>query len=390
MNKTYTLAEIAEETKSQLKGNPNLIITGVADLETATEKDVSFLANPRYERAMQDSHAGAVFVSHSTPLTENRNFLVTENPSIAFQKLIEAFYGHKSKLSAFNGIHPTAIIHETSRIGQHVTIGPYAVIDQHATIGDGTTIGTGCYLGPYTSIGTDCLLHPGSIVREQCSIGNRVIIQPGAVIGSCGFGFTTDKQGHHTKLSQVGTVIIHDDIEIGANTTIDRARFKSTVVGRGTKIDNLVQIAHNVAVGEHNLIVAQSGIAGSTTTGRNVVIAGQVAIAGHLKLVDGVILSARSGVSKSLLKPGKYGGAPAFPMDQYNRNTVQIRNIATYIEEIKTLQQRIADLENSTMKVAENTIVSQENWKFLKWIAFISAFILLIFNSILIIVNLIY
>jgi UDP-3-O-[3-hydroxymyristoyl] glucosamine N-acyltransferase len=350
-NKTYTLAEIAQYTNSCLIGNPECIISGVADLDSATEQELSFLANPRYERAMLQSHAGAVFVSPTTQLIENRNFLINDEPSQAFQKLIEAFYGTDKLLSGFKTIHPTAIIHESSRIGQNITIGPYVVIDQGTSIGDGTTIGAGSYIGPLTTIGTNCLLHPHVTIREQCKIGNRVVIQPGAVIGACGFGFTTDKNGRHTKLSQVGTVTIHDDVEIGANTTIDRARFKTTEISRGTKIDNLVQIAHGVVVGEDNIIVAQSGIAGSTTTGRHVVIAGQVAVAGHIKLGDGVVLSARTGVSKSLPKAGKYGGAPAFPMEQYNRNTVQLRNIETYIEQIKELQQSITKLQEQIAKI---------------------------------------
>ena len=351
-NKTYTLAEIALYTNSCLIGNPEYVITGVADLDSATDQELSFLANPRYERAMIDSRAAAIFISPTTQLIENRNFLINDEPSRAFQKLIEAFYGTDKLLSGFTAIHPTAVIHESCQIGQDVTIGPNVVIDQGVTIGDRTTIGAGSYVGPLTTIGNDCLLHPHVTIREQCKVGNRVVIQPGAVIGACGFGFTTDRNGRHTKLSQVGIVTIHDDVEIGANTTIDRARFKTTEIGRGTKIDNLVQIAHGVVTGEHNIIVAQSGIAGSTTLGQNVVIAGQVAVAGHIKLGDGVVLSARTGVSKSLLKAGKYGGAPAFPMEQYNRNTVQLRNIETYITQIKDLQQSVAKLQEQLAKLS--------------------------------------
>lgn len=348
LQKKYTLEELATLTNSRLVGNPKYVITEVSDLESATPQDASFLSNPRYERAMQHSQAGVIFVEPSVPLIDKRNFLVTETPSQAFQILVDALHGSARPVSAFSGIHPTAIIHASSKCGQDVTIGPYVVIDQNVIIGDRTSIQAGCYIGPDTSIGSDCVLHPHVIIREQCTIGNRVILQPGAVIGSCGFGYTTNKQGVHTKLNQVGTVTIQDDVEIGANTTVDRARFKTTLIGMGTKIDNLVQIGHGVVIGEHNIIVAQTGIAGSTSTGKNVILAGQVAIAGHLKIGDGVILTARSGVSKSLPKAGKYGGAPAYPLDEYNRNTVQMRNIANYIEQIKELQKRIAAIESKS------------------------------------------
>lgn len=342
--KVFTLQELAEQTGSQIKGNASYHIVNVADLETATEEDISFLANPRYEQAMNKSKAGAVFVSPSVTLPENKNFLINENPSAAFQKAIELFYGQLNPLSGFKDIHPTAVIHPTAKIGKNVTISPYVVIDENVTIDDDTFIGSGCYIGPGTTIGKNCTLHPHVTIRENCKIENRVILQPGVVIGSCGFGYITDKFGKHIKLEQRGKVHVEDDVEIGANTTIDRARFKSTHIKRGTKIDNLVQIAHGVVVGEDNIIVAQTGIAGSTQTGRHVVIGGQTAVAGHIKLEDGVMLAGRSGVTKSLSR-GKYGGVPAMPLQEHNRNNVFLRNIETYVNQIKDLEKRIEQLE---------------------------------------------
>lgn len=346
--KTFSLNELASLTESQLVGNATHQITNVADLESATSEDASFLANPNYEKAMRQSQAGVIFISPNTPLIEGRNFLVTPNPSRAFQITVEAFLGDNiHQLSSFKGIHPTAVIHPSATIGRDVTIGPHSVIDEGVSIGDRTTICSQCYVGMHVAIGTDCYLHPHITIRERCSLGNRVILQPGVVIGSCGFGYTTNAQGHHTKLNQVGTVIIEDDVEIGANTTIDRSRFKATTIKRGSKIDNLVQIGHGVIVGEHNIIVAQSGIAGSTKTGSHVVIAGQVAIAGHLTIADRTVISGRSGVSKSITTPGgKYGGVPVMPLQEYNRNSVQLRNIGSYIELIKELEQRLALLEH--------------------------------------------
>jgi UDP-3-O-[3-hydroxymyristoyl] glucosamine N-acyltransferase len=344
--KVFTLEELAQFTRSHLVGNPAHQISNVADLDSADVADASFLANPNYEQAMRKSRAGVIFVAPQINVIEGRNFLIHENPSKAFQQVIEAFCEiGQQQLSGFASIHHTAEIHETASIGKSVTVGPRAVIDKNAVIGDHTFIGAGCYIGPGAILGENCTIHPNVTIRERCQIGKRVIIQPGAVIGSCGFGYTTDSQGHHIKLSQVGIVIIEDDVEIGANTTIDRARFQATCIGRGTKIDNLVQIGHGVIVGEDNIIVAQTGIAGSTKTGKHVILAGQVAVAGHLSLGDGVVIAGKSGISKSIVKAGKYGGIPVLPLEVYNRNSVYLRNIEVYVKQIKKLDNRIRALE---------------------------------------------
>lgn len=343
--KKFTLAELAEYTNARLIGDPNHTITDVSDLESATPHDASFLSNPRYAQAMLKSKAGVIFISPNASIDAQRNFLVHENPSQAFQKIVEAFHGNCNEFSGFTGIHPTAVIHPTTHL-ENVTVGPYAVIDKNVKIGNGTFIGSHCYIGPNTAVGQNCTLHPHVIVRERCVIGDNVILQPGAVVGSCGFGYLTDKQGKHTKLNQVGSVIIDNDVEIGANTTIDRARFKATRIGRGSKLDNLVQIAHGVVVGEDNIFAAQTGIAGSTATGRCVIAGGQVAIAGHLKIADGVILAGRSGVSKSLTERGEYSGVPVSTRQEYNRNSVYLRNLETYVKQIKDLEQRLSALEN--------------------------------------------
>lgn len=344
--KTFKLAEIAAMTQSQLIGDPNYEIEGVADLERAGAKDASFLENPHYEQAMLQSKAGVVFINSNAARPEGRHFLINGNPSLAFQQLIEAFFKEKGELTGFEGIHPTAVMHETCTLGKNVKIGPYAVLDKGVRVGDNTTIGAGTYIGPYTSIGSDCTIHPRVVIRERCSIGNRVILQPGAVIGSCGFGYITDKQGVHIKLAQLGTVEIEDDVEIGANTTIDRSRFEITMIKKGTKIDNLVQIGHNVSVGPYNIIVSQAGIAGSTKTGHHVVIGGQVAVTGHIKLGDGVMLAGRSGVTKSILKAGKYGGVPAQPLSENNRNSVFLTQIEKYfLKPLKALEEQIKQLK---------------------------------------------
>lgn len=344
--KEFTLAELAALTKAKLVGDPNHIISGVESLDAATQSDASFLANPRYREVMAKSEAGVICIDPNTPQTEGKNYLVADNPSHAFQKIAEAILLSEYNQSGFKGIHSSAIIHPTAKIGKDVSIGPHVVIDQGVTIGDRTTIHALVSIGPGVQVGTDCLFYPRAVVRERCTIGNRVILQPGAVIGSCGFGYITDAQGRHLKLDQLGTVILKDDVEIGANTSVDRARFKTTVIGVGTKVDNLVQLGHNVELGPHNIVIAQTGIAGSTKTGRHVIFGAQSGIVGHIEIADGTMLASRSGVSKSITKPGgKYSGSPIMPLSDYNRQQVYLRKIEEYVDKIEQLEKRLAKLE---------------------------------------------
>jgi UDP-3-O-[3-hydroxymyristoyl] glucosamine N-acyltransferase len=345
--KQFTLAELAKLTESRLSGNPEHRISNVDALESASEQDASFLSNMRYRELVKKTRAGVICVDGSFELIEGKNFLFSDHPSRTFQQIAELLMGgSEASSSAFKGIHPTAIIHASASLGIEVTIGPYAVVDQGVTIDEKTTIGPFVSIGPQVKIGKECTLHPHVTVRERCILGNRVILQPGAVIGACGFGYTTDAQGMHTKLEQLGIVVIEDDVEIGANTTIDRARFKETRISHGTKIDNLVQIGHNVFVGPHNIFVSQAGIAGSSKTGRNVVLGGQAGVIGHLELADGVMIAARGAASKSL-RTGKYAGAPAFALAEYNRQQVYLRHIESYVERIEQLEKRLAELEEN-------------------------------------------
>lgn len=340
----YTLKELSLLTQSTLYGDPDCEITGVATLEGANCTQAAFLENSRYEKQLENSQAGVVLIHASVTPVPERNFLITPSPSLAFQKVIELFI-HAPR-SGFEGIHPSAVIHKEAVIGENVTIGPHAVIDRGVILGPKCVIGAGVFIGAETHIGSECHFHANVTIREGCEIGNRVVIQPGAVIGSEGFGYFTDNKGKHTALKQVGNVVVEDDVEIGANTTIDRARFHVTRIRRGTKIDNLVQIAHQVELGEDNLIVSQVGIAGSTKTGRNVVMGGQVGVAGHLAIADGVLLAARAGVSKSLLEPGAYSGAPAIPIKECNAQIVSVRNLGKLAQRLKDLESKLAQLES--------------------------------------------
>lgn len=341
--KQFTLKTLAEITNSKLIGDEKHEISGVNSLEAANTNDASFLANSRYEEAMKKSNAGVICVNHSTLVFEKKNFLISDDPSRAFQKIAELIISAES-ISGFEDIHPTAIIHPSAKIGKNVNIGPYVVIDRNAHVENNTKIYSHTYIGPNVKIGSFCTIFSNVSIRESSQIGNRVIIQPGAVIGSCGFGFVCDKDGKYQKLQQLGFVVIEDDVEIGANTTIDRARFNHTLIKKGSKIDNLVQIAHNVEIGENNAIAAQTGISGSSKTGKNVILGGQVGIAGHLKLSDNVMVGAQSGISKNL-EEGKYRGTPAAPISEWNREYVLQRKLYSYVDRIKKLEAKIEELK---------------------------------------------
>lgn len=336
----YTLAELGALTGAQINGNPKKTITGVNTLDEAESTDVSFLGNPRYEEAMRKSKAGVICVSFEAPLVEGKGYLISDNPTLTFQKIVEHLLRVSLK-SGFQNTHLSAVIHPEALIAEGVTIGPNAVVDRGAKIGPNTHVGPNVSIGFDVVIGADCQIHPNSTIRERCILGDRVILQPGAVIGSCGFGYTPDQYGRHTKLEQLGNVILEDDVEIGANTTVDRSRFKSTIIRKGTKIDNLVQVAHNVEIGEHNIIAAQTGIAGSAKTGNHVMLGGQVGVVGHVEIDSQVLVATRGGVSKSL-KKGKYRGSPAMPIHEYHRQEVHVRKLQEYIQRLKNLEKKVS------------------------------------------------
>ena len=343
MTKKFTLKELADHTNSSVIGDENITIAGVNSLEDANSRDASFLANPRYKELLKTTHAGLVCINSDTSIIEGKNYLVSDNPSKAFQLITDLILS--SSTTGFKGIHNSATIHESVEIGENVTVGPHVCIDQGCKIGDGSQIFANVCIGAEATLGKDCILYSNSSVRERCVLQNRVILQPGAVIGSCGYGYITDKDGKHQKIEQLGNVVLEDDVEIGANTAIDRARFKSTVIKKGTKIDNLVQIGHNVILGEHNLIVSQTGISGSAKTGKYVVLGGQAGVVGHVEIADFAQIATRGGVSKNITKAGKYGGAPLMPFNEFNKHRVYVRNIEKYVKRIKVLEEKIKNLE---------------------------------------------
>ncbi len=339
MNKT--LKEIARLVDGKVVGNGDILITGASGIKEACEGDITFLANPKYMPLMDKTRAAAIITSSDAQKT-NKPIILTENPSLAFAKIISMIIPDDSGHP--HGIDYTVVMGKNITLGKDVAVGPYVVIGDNVTIGDNTIIYAGCFIGHHTKIGSQTLIYAHVSIRERISIGSRVIIHSGTVIGSDGFGFATIKGLHH-KIPQVGTVEIGDDVEIGANVTIDRARFDKTVIGRGTKIDNLVQIAHNVIIGENSLIVAQVGISGSTIIGDNVTLAGQAGLVGHITVGNNAIVTAQSGVSKSIPADTMVSGYPARPFMTTQRVNASLQNLPKLFLLVKELKKKIEELE---------------------------------------------
>jgi len=336
-----TLNEIAKLVGGRVVGNGDTLITGASGIREAAEGEITFLANSKYSPLMDKTRAAAIVTSEDAQQT-SKPIILTENPSLAFVKIISMFtpeeVGHPK------GIDFTVVMGKNVSLGRDVAIGAYSVIGDNVTIADNTIIYAGCYIGNQTKIGSKTLIYSHVSIRERITIGNRVIIHSGAVIGSDGFGFETIKGTHH-KIPQVGTVEIGDDVEIGANVTIDRARFDKTVIGRGTKIDNLVQIAHNVVIGENSLIVAQAGISGSTILGNNVILGGQAGLVGHIKIGDNAIVTAQSGVAKDVPADTMVSGYPARPYMTNQRVNASLQNLPKLFQELRELKKKIEALE---------------------------------------------
>jgi UDP-3-O-[3-hydroxymyristoyl] glucosamine N-acyltransferase len=344
---SLTLSELARWIDGDIiRGGLDSSFTGMAALDAAGPHDVSFLGNEKYHSQFQQTRAGAVIVPRGvTTGPANTALIAAENPTLAFSVVVRHFAAAARKFVP--GIHPNASVDPSARLDpSKVLIHAGAVIMAGASIGDGSEIGPNCVVGSDVVIGRDCHLMANVSIRERCQLGDRVLIQPGAVIGSDGYGYEFSG-GRHVKIDQVGTVEIGSDVEIGANTTIDRARFGKTVIGEGTKIDNLVQIGHNVVIGKHCLIVALTGISGSTRLGDYVTAAGQVGIAGHVTIGDKATLAARTGVTTSLPGGEVYAGRPAAPFREEMKLRAQVRRLPKLVERVKALEEALRDRQTS-------------------------------------------
>lgn len=332
-----TVAEIASLVGGTVRGDGAVVIEGAAGLGEATPGDLSFLSNPKYKSQLDSTRAGALLVTADID-TGARPAVVVKNPSDAWAAVLEVLDRERTRRPS--GIHPTAVIAPGAKLGENVTVGAHTVIEDGASVGDNTILYPRVYVGFDATVGADCLIYPGVTLRERTTVGNRVILQPGVVVGGDGYGFSFGA-GRHRKIPQVGTVVIEDDVEIQANTTIDRAAVGVTRVGRGTKIDNLVQIAHGAEIGAHCLVVAQTGVAGSTKLGNYVTLAAQTGVAGHLKIGDQTIVAAQSGVSHDLPPKSVVFGTPAQPIKDEMKCQAAIRQLPKLLEEFRALKKKM-------------------------------------------------
>lgn len=347
------LSDVAGLVGGELVGKTDVEITGVAPIGQAGPGDLTFVANPRYRPLLKTTRASAAIVDRETEWPDLA-LIRHANPYYAFLLVLRHF--HPDEKPVPEGVHPQALVSPEAVLGKGVGIGPFAVVESGARIGDRTLVGAGCFVGRGVEIGADGLLYPNVTVREKTKISHRVIIHSGTVIGSDGFGYAKEKGTYH-KIPQVGIVVIEDDVELGANVTIDRATMGETRIGKGTKIDNLVQIAHNVKIGENSIIVSQVGISGSTEVGKNVTIAGQVGLTGHIHIGDGAIIAAQSGVHRDI-KPGQIVlGSPARDMQKSKKIEALLSNLPEYIEKLKKLEKAI--FGNKSAETSKTSVASQ-------------------------------
>lgn len=339
-----TLGQLGERIGATVRGDPTLEVEGCAGLEEAGPRQVSFLANRKYLKLLSATRAGAVIVSpqDGSQAPETMSLLVAKDPYFAFREAVVALHGMRRLPPA--GIHPLAVIDASAQIGEGCCIEPFVVVSRGARIGARTVIYPHSTVGADVVMGRDCVLYPGVTVYDGCVLGDRVTLHSGCVIGQDGFGYATHGGQHH-KIPQVGNVVIEDDVEMGACCTVDRATVGSTRIGKGSKFSDLVAIGHGASIGEHNLLVAQVGIAGSTQTGRYVVMGGQAGVAGHLKIGDGAQVSAKAGVMDDLAPGGQYGGQPALPMSTTKRNLLALNRLPGLIQELRQLQKRVEELQ---------------------------------------------
>ncbi len=334
------LAEVAERFGATLDcpEQGDRPVLGVAPLETATATDISFLANPKYTALLQTTEAAAVFVRPDFQGEAACPLLRVPHPYLAFAKCIEWFYPQPKPAAK---IHPTAILGADVVLGAEVTIGAYTVIGDRVRIGDRTVIDSHCTLYDDVVVGADCRIYSHCALRERVQLGDRVILQNSVVLGSDGFGYVPLPDGRHYKIPQVGTVVIGNDVEIGAGTTIDRATLGETTVANGTKIDNLTMVAHNCTIGENAILCAQVGLAGSTHIGNHVVLAGQVGAAGHLTIGDRTIVSAKSGISSSVPPDSRMGGIPAMDQTLYLKVSAAVKQLPDLLKRVRKLEAKV-------------------------------------------------
>jgi UDP-3-O-[3-hydroxymyristoyl] glucosamine N-acyltransferase len=342
----FTLRQIAYKIGGEVIGDDQAVITGIAPLHTATNGDVSFFWDPRYKEDVKATNAAALIVSKTLDFFQGPQIIVP-NPALAYARVAGLFAPSFSK---YSGLSPKAFIHESSEIGENVSIYPMVYIGEEVVIGDNVTLFPGVFLGNGVKIGHDTLIYPNVTILHGCIIGNEVIIHAGSVIGSDGFGFVRDGSVN-IKIPQIGIVQIDDRVEIGANNTIDRASMGKTWIKSGVKTDNLVQVAHNVVIGEDTIIVAQTALGGSVQIGKGVIIGGQVAVSDHVKIEDRAMIGSQSGVPKTISKGQIVSGTPAMPHRLWLKTRGLITRLPETMERLRGLEKQVNDLESLLKKM---------------------------------------
>lgn len=339
-----TLSEIAAFLGCRLEGDPALAVSGVAPLADAGPSQLSFLANPKYAPQVALSAAGAlVLAAKDLGLRGAKAALVSDNPYRDFARVTARWF-YEPSLPA-PGVHPAAAIDKSARVAATARVGAFAVVEAGAVVGEGCALFPFSYVGHGAVLGDGCRLYPGAVVLERCRLGERVILQSGAVIGGDGFGFAPDIPKGYVKVPQVGTVVLEDDVEVQANACVDRGALGPTRLGKGTKVDNLVQIAHNVVVGQNTVFAAQAGISGSTHIGNWVTFAGQSAIAGHLSVGDAAVITGQAGAGKDVPAKAMVSGSPAQPTLEHHRGLAELQKLPELKRRVKELEARLAALE---------------------------------------------
>lgn len=339
----FSAHKIAEIVEGELIGNPNVTVNRFVKIESADAGCLAFLDNQKYNSYLYTTGASIVLINRDLELEsavpEHTTLIRTENSRMAFAKLLDAYVESKNMRK---GISPNSLIEENAELGSHLYVGEGAVIGNRSVVGSNTKVYAGCLIGENVRIGKNCRLFAGVKIYDDCVIGDNVTLHAGCVIGSDGFGFQPNKENEYQKVHHIGNVIIEDWVEIGANTTIDKGTMGSTIIRKGVKLDNLIQVAHNVEIGENTVIAAQTGIAGSTIIGKNCMIGGQVGIVGHIRIADEVKIAAQSGVGQDILEKGKIvQGSPAFAIGDYKRSYVLFRSLPKLKEQIDLLIKKL-------------------------------------------------
>jgi UDP-3-O-[3-hydroxymyristoyl] glucosamine N-acyltransferase len=344
---TFTVAELAARVGAEISGDGALVIGRIAPLEDAGPGELSFFTNRKYRKAFEASRADAVVVGSDEDVPAGRTVVRARDAYLAFAKIATLFHPPAEPTP---DVAPEAFVHPSARVDPSCELMPFAYVGAEATVGARCILHPGAYVGPGARLGDDCVLWPNAVVRDRCVLGNRVVLEPGCVVGSDGFGFAFDAEGagqgpRHFKVPQAGIVVVDDDVELGANTCVDRATLGQTRIGRGVKVDNLVQIAHNVEVGALSLLISQVGIAGSTKLGAGVIAAGQVGIVGHLRIGDGAKLLAQAGIAHDVAAGELMWGSPARPRGEQARIEAALTRLPELLKRVRELERKLERTE---------------------------------------------